>query len=156
MLERKILALESIKEKSKQSLKVGVPAAAGIHKDDSDDAGDEDLTVAQIAAWNEFGTEDGRVPERSFLRSTISVNHDKYKLLFKKITARLIDDPELYIQLLSKIGFVVQGDVQKTIRDLIDPPNSPKTIAAKKSDNPLVDTGQLGSSITFVIDKVKV
>lgn len=157
LLERKLSQLLALNKISKNSVKVGVPANSPDHEQKHDESGTKEKPVSMvlIAAANEFGTEDGRIPERSFLRSTIKKNNEKYKRLFKSISKKLIDNPQDYIKLMSKIGTIAQGDVQNTIRDLKEPPNAPATIARKKSDNPLVDTGQLGSSIVYQITKEK-
>jgi hypothetical protein len=162
-LERKIRRLSALKEKSKESVKVGLPHDSGFHKPPERESKSkngrksrktpEEVTLVQIGTVNEFGSENGKIPERSFLRSTIKKEKLKYKKIFAKIANQLIDEPDNFKILLGKIGVIAQGDVQKTIRDLSEPPNAPMTIAIKGADNPLVDTGQLGSAITYVIDK---
>ena len=44
-------------------------------------------------------------------------------------------------------------DVQQAIVQLKSPPNAQSTIDKKKSDNPLIDTGQLVSSIRWAYVK---
>lgn len=52
-------------------------------------------------------------------------------------------------QAMGLLGEVVQQDIQDAIVKLKSPPNAESTIAKKKSDNPLIDTGQLVSSIRW-------
>jgi len=52
---------------------------------------------------------------------------------------------------LRRLGSVAVGDVQRTIRDIKQPPNAPSTIRKKGSDNPLIDTGRLRQSIEYAI-----
>ena len=128
---------------------VGVRQEAG-----SEVATGDSLNLAQIAAVNEFGSSNGHVPERSFLRSTIDDNRDSYaKGLDRAVNAGIdtvvaggIGTPAV-IRSLQLLGQEVSGDVQGKIRDLRDPPNAPRTIAAKGSSNPLIDTGRLRASI---------
>ena len=129
---------------------------------------DEDggITVAGYAAVNEFGSEDGRVPERSFIRSTLDTNRDDYVERLDEVLNDAID-ATLAAQVagpgtlalehgLGLLGMEAAGDVQATIRDLRDPPNSPRTLHpsvggtnpnGKKSTNPLIDTGRMRASI---------
>jgi len=167
-LERRIRRLLELKKVTKESLKIGVPSSKDMHTQKRDKDGniivDDNATVSilQVAAVNEFGSSDGRIPERSFLRSTISKNKDKYKELGVKITKKLVDNPSksLYKNLLGKLGLIAVQDVQKTIVELSEPENAESTQLkkgrslgkGKKVDNPLIDTGQLRQSITYIID----
>ena len=54
---------------------------------------------------------------------------------------------------MNHLGLRIQRDVQRTIRNLSDPPNSPITIHNKKSSNPLIDTGRLRQSVTYKVVK---
>ena len=42
------------------------------------DVGIDEPSIARYAAINEFGSRDDRVPERSFLRSTLAENQGRY------------------------------------------------------------------------------
>lgn len=118
---------------------VGVRSAAGAE-------------LVLIAAVNEFGSADGHVPERSFLRSTIDENREKYLALLTKATGKAIDKGKSAMRTeLGKVGALVASEVQKKIRDLKDPPNAPSTIAKKGSSNPLIDRGRLRQSIDFEV-----
>ena len=50
---------------------------------------------------------------------------------------------------LERIGAVVAGAIQQSIRDLRDPPNAPATIERKGSSNPLIDTGFMRLSVSW-------
>lgn len=52
-------------------------------------------------------------------------------------------------QAMGLLGEVAQQDIQDAIVKLKEPPNAESTIAKKKSDNPLIDSGQLVSSIRW-------
>jgi hypothetical protein len=107
--------------------------------------------LAQIAIWNEFGTQDGHAPERSFLRSTMDENRAKYLRLQEVAVGRMIDglDPRLAY---GAVGLVATADVRRKIRSRVDPPNAPSTIARKGSDLPLVDTGELYDAIGYTVE----
>jgi hypothetical protein len=56
-------------------------------------------------------------------------------------------------QTLNKLGILAQGDIQQEITDLRDPPNAPATIKAKGSSNPLIDTGEMRSKVTWQVKR---
>lgn len=125
------------------AVSVGVHASAGVHKESKGK-----LKVAQIYAFGEFGTENS--PERPTLRPTMRMQRQKYIGVMRTITlkAMTVDGYDIRIQ-MGKLGQVAQNDVQKAIRDLDSPPNAESTVKAKGSSNPLIDTGQLLSSIRW-------
>ncbi len=94
------------------------------------------------------------IPERSFIRSTFdeqakawsdyALNLVKKTYCWKKMTAE---------ELTNKVGARMQRDIQRTIRNLSYPPNSPITVNNKKSSNPLIDTGKLRQSVTYKVVK---
>lgn len=107
--------------------------------------------IAEIAAWNEFGTD--RVPERSFLRATITEHRSKYLRLLRQAAEHIIDGMAPLVA-YGRVGLQAVADVQRRIRDRIPPPNAPATIARKGSDVPLIDTGRLRQSIDYTIEVV--
>lgn len=111
----------------------------------------ESLDLAAIAEVNEFGSSDGHVPERSFLRSTIDQHRVQYGLLLEQAVERMIDGaaPEVAY---GRVGLAAVADVQRTIRSRVPPPNAPSTIKRKGSDVPLIDTGRLIQSIDYTIE----
>lgn len=123
---------------------MGVPTVyVGVRSD-----GDGEL--ARYAAVNEFGSADGHVPERSYLRSTADENRGRYAGMLADVVEGLIDgkDPT---RGLHRLGTYAKADVQRKIRALKTPPNAPSTIAKKGSRNPLIDTGRLRQSIEYTI-----
>lgn len=122
---------------------VGVPENAGT--------GEGGATIAQIAAFNEFGTADGHVPERSFLRSTLIENRKKYETAFGRELGKLIDGKRKFRDVLGAVGFLAERDVKRKIRSLREPANAASTIRQKGSSNPLIDTGRMRSAIRHVV-----
>lgn len=107
------------------------------------------LTVAQVASYNEFGTEDKdgktRIHARPFIRGT----YEKRRQDIIDHTAKfLYRDPE---NVLGHVGLYVVSLIQEEIRKGIAPENSKYTIARKGSSKPLIDTGQLINSITYKV-----
>jgi hypothetical protein len=123
---------------------VGVRSGAGESADGT--------PLVLIAAVNEFGSSDGHVPERSFLRSTVDENRAAYMKLLERAAGRAVDKGRSAMRReLELVGAKVASDVQRKIVALKDPPNAPSTIAAKGSSSPLVDTGRLRQSIDFEV-----
>lgn len=111
-------------------------------------SGGADLLVK--AAANEFGTE--TIPERSFLRSTVDDERETYVRELTKATGQIVDGEITQAETtLKRLGLRAVGDVQMKIVDLREPPNAPATIAAKKSSNPLIDTGNMRQSVEYVL-----
>ena len=97
-------------------------------------------------------TKSVKIPERSFLRACVDEKQkDFYKFAEKKLDEWLQsnDDPE---PMLNALGLQFRGYVQKYIRDLSSPPNSGLTKAVKGSANPLIDQGNLASSVEYEIE----
>ena len=109
--------------------------------------------LVTIAAVNEFGSADGTIPERSFLRSTVDENRKKYlSALSAAIDKGITYGRAAMVRELGKVGQVAVGDVQRKIRDLDTPPNAPSTVRQKGFDNPLIETGRLRQSIDFKVE----
>lgn len=106
-------------------------------------------TVAEVAAWNEFGTEHS--PSRPFMRQTMKDYQEaisKYAGKALKTAAAEYGDIE---PVLNKVGAYTKGKMKKEIRDGDWEPNAPATIAKKGSSKPLIDSGRMRKSIVYVI-----
>lgn len=125
--------------------------AVGIFEADGGQPHGDEVTVADVAAWNEFGTE--TIPERSFLRAWFDENIDRAREALHRLMLRVVEGKLTKEQALEQFGLWVQGEIQKRIAQGISPPNAQSTINAKGSSKPLIDTGQLRSSVTFGVDR---
>ena len=111
--------------------------------------------VTNVAAWNEFGTEneDGsvRIPERPFFRNAVR----RAPRELREATRGEIDPRTMRVtrRTAGKLGLVMQAIIQRSITELRDPPNAPSTKLKKSSSNPLLDTGFMRLSTTYVIGK---
>jgi phage gpG-like protein len=109
-------------------------------------------TTAEIGAVHEYGDEARNIPQRSFLRSTIRKNQERYIKLLAKAAAEVVFEGKPDLAML-KVGLIAAGDVRMRIAEGIPPALSEKTIARKGSSTPLIDTGQLRSSIDAEVRK---
>lgn len=122
---------------------VGVPQGAGQYEDGT--------PIAVIAAVHEFGSADGHIPERSFLRAPLRGGQDRFKQIFQAGLPQVVSGEMTMFQLLSQVGAAGVGTAQEAIAEGIDPANAPSTVEQKGSSTPLVDTGRLRQSITHVV-----
>lgn len=128
----------------KSTVLVGVPAGATEA---------DGTSMAMVAAVNEFGSGDGRIPERSFLRSGILRGREIYRRLNYYSIRRIIEGKMTEATALARLGLAGVAAVQRQITDGNFVPNAPSTIRAKGSDKPLIDSGALRQSITYIIDE---
>jgi len=120
-------------------LKVGI-----IGADASAEHQGGQATNVEIAAFHEFGL---GVPERSIVRAWFDEKIAENKALLKRIPAAVVKGTSVQ-QAADQVALAMAGDMQERISEWIEPPNSPVTIARKGSSKPLIDTGQLRSSIS--------
>lgn len=109
----------------------------------------ESLSVGEVASMNELGI---GVPERSFLRAWFDENkamieRDLQQVIKKTLRAQLTIDEGL-----SLLGAKYVGSIQRRISSGIPPENAELTIELKGSSIPLIDTGQLRSAITWMLE----
>lgn len=122
---------------------VGVPKGSGTYEDG--------LTIATIAAVNEFGSADGVIPARPFLRSAVEENAPMYLRLAEKDLPNIIIGVQPMSRLLHRLGNLAVGNVQKKIVEGPFKANAEYTIRKKGSSKPLIDTGALRQSINYEI-----
>lgn len=119
---------------------------------------EDSIDMAYLATILHEGTQDGRIPPRPFLRATLQqlTSGAKFRFLRKPFMNYLssIDNKQYTVdQMLLDLGKIVRTEVQKNFgRDntISLDPNAQTTIRLKKRDksnNPLVDTGELRDSM---------
>jgi len=123
---------------------VGIHEDAGQHEDDG-------ITNAQLGAVMEFGTDNGNIPARPWLRPGVESGNEEYL----NIITDAMENNQPLEQALEIVGVVAVAKVQQYMIDLKSPANAPQTIARKGSSNPLIDTGSLKSSVTHKVTSEK-
>ncbi len=136
--------------KIKGALSDSLKTRVGILGDKANEAHGEGMTNVEIGSIHEFGSVSRGIPPRSFLRVPLEMkiwewikkNKDRYKEMLEAGTLR-----KWYVAL----GFAAE----KIVDDAFTSrgfgkwlPLKPRTIKAKGSDMPLIDTGQLRASIS--------
>ncbi|QKN86312.1 neck protein [Yersinia phage vB_YenM_636] len=161
-------ALEDIRKAiGKNAISVGIHADTGNH-----DGSKEQVTVAQIYWWMEFGFHHAKgnfsVLPRPTLRPTFISNKAKYFKAMENIAKAVMEGNATKSgkgartgkrgnmigkanvrQLMGRLGQVVEADVKNAIVSLRTPPNAESTIKQKGSSNPLIDTGQMVNEVRW-------
>lgn len=99
--------------------------------------------VAIVAAVHVYGL---GVPKRDFMGLAKDEITTRTAPIIRAALTATNKEP-----LYDSAGLAAQAAIQNAIVALDDPPNAPATIKAKKSSNPLVDTGHMVESVTFVV-----
>lgn len=117
------------------------------------DAGEnEGVSIAEYAAFNEFGTR--IIPERPFMRKTFDDNLANYNKLIERLFKGMLGgklDAKMAFKIL---GQQTEDDMKNTILTGNFTPNSAYTIAKKGSSRPLIDTGTMRNSIRYEVENV--
>ncbi len=106
-------------------------------------------TIAGVAAANEFGTT--RIPSRPSLKPGVESGSDEYLAIIESMAQDVTDGKMEMSQVLDQIGATAAAKVKEFIIQLSSPPNAASTIRNKKSSNPLIDTGAMVQSVTYVL-----
>ena len=110
---------------------------------------DEDELLRVYASANEFGTRNGHIPERSFIRSAVDNGDQLISQRAEQVWAQ-ISDGRLPMNVgLGMMGEFIQRLITQRITDLKTPENAQSTKDRKGSDNPLIDTGRMRQSIRW-------
>jgi hypothetical protein len=127
---------------AKAGLKKKKPAAGAAHEGSS-----APQSVAEIAAHHEFGAPEANIPQRSFLRAGIDGAQSEIGTAVEELTKKVIDGAMTAEVAAARLGLVGVRAVQRKLIDGPFVPLSEKTIKAKGSSRPLIDTGQMRRSV---------
>jgi hypothetical protein len=104
--------------------------------------------TAMIAAIQEFGAPARNIPPRPFFRGMITAKSGEWPAAVANLLKANDYDSAVT---LDQTGAAIAGQLRQSIVDFTSPPLSPKTIAKKGFDKPLVDTGHMLASIDHVV-----
>lgn len=108
-----------------------------------------ELTVVDVATIHEYGL--GNCPARSFIRAYADESKAANEKRLAVVARNHISGTIPIDQGLDRLGLKMVAEIQNRIVAHIAPPLKPETIDRKGSSTPLVDTGQLKSSIRHEI-----
>jgi hypothetical protein len=136
--------VEMVSDIRDAGVEVGLFDEDGVHPHSP-----EGLTIAEIGAIQEFGTDDGHIPERSWLRSTYDEKASQFADEAERVAVAVIDRRLTVNQGLTVMGAAQVGEVKRTINNFTTPPNAPATIAKKGKNDPLVDSRVMRNHVKF-------
>ena len=147
---------------SQSYVKVGVPYDSNPrktvivrHAGQSDDEGeaepvfaeatDLELTLAEVATMNEFGTD--RIPSRPAFGIAASTGLPTLKLLARRLYISGLQGKRSAEDILDILGLKHASQIQQVIADGVEPPNADTTIYNKWSSRTLIATGQYRQNV---------
>lgn len=132
-------------------VKVGVLASKG----GSAEHEDSDLTLVELMAIHEFGTEDGVIEAREPMQTGIKDSMSEIKKLQTLLTKNIILGRITTKHALDTMGLKVAAMIRRRVKNgaHLQPALAQSTIDAKGSDRPLVDEGTLLNSITHEVSR---
>lgn len=131
---------------SKLDLLVGVPQEKTEREGNS-----EPITNAELMFIHTNGSPVRNIPKRPTIEPTIEENKERISEMFKKAVNKVLANKGDGRADLEKIGLWTVNKIKAKFGSDELVPNAPSTIAQKGDNNPLIDTGQLRNSITYVI-----
>lgn len=139
-------------------LVVGIPNDGKSRKDS------DEITNAELGVIHEFGVPERGIPERSFMRSTMSEESENLGNLAKVMVSGCLSGQITPRKAFSQIGAYLKGQVVEKITDGEFQPNTAETTKRKlapvkdkrkkrapDANKPLIDTGQLRGAITYEV-----
>lgn len=134
----------------KRIFAMGSPkVSVGIHEADGGKPHEgSELRVIDIGQIHEFGL---GVPQRSFIRAWFDENEARAREAIRRLLVSVVEGKRTPDQAVEVFALWVVGQIQQRIASGISPSLDPRTIARKGSSTPLIDTGQLRSSISYEV-----
>ena len=131
-------------------IKVGVLGTAPGRTKTKTESGGTIPTPQEVATWNEQGT--SRIPARSFIRAPFEANAVANQAFAKEGLQRAVRGEYTFTQIMNRLGLRIVGQMVTAMSAGVAPANAASTIARKGSSKPLIDTGQMRSSVTYAIE----
>lgn len=119
-------------------------------------------SLALIAATLNYGRQAGEtlsghkypeLPARPFMKFAMEIWEREFPKIIGRIMPSYLGGVVSVDDVLKTLGERARNAVQMAIREGDYAPLSPRTIAAKGSSTPLIDTGRMVNSVTFEIRK---
>ena len=104
------------------------------------------IALKDLAAIHEFGL---GVPKRAFIEPALKENRRKYLVYAGKQITPIIRRRQTFDNAWKGLGVIAVADIQKYMMTASFTPLAPSTIKRKGSSKPLIDTGQMYTSITY-------
>ena len=139
---------------------VGVPAAEALRRPEPGE-GSSPANNAMLAYIHENGAPEAGIPPRPFLAVTVKAMRSEITARLRAITADALRGRiDAVYKAYHMLGLKVSTAVKLKINTGPFEPLKPSTLAKRRArgrtgTKPLIDTGQLRNSITYVVKSVK-
>lgn len=117
------------------------------------------INNAALAYIHDNGSPARNIPARPFMDPGVRRATERINSLMQQIgTAALRGEKQKVQRGFEMVGLAAQSSIRSVINEGVPPPLKPGTIAARqrrgrRSVKPLIDTGQLRNSITYVVQR---
>jgi hypothetical protein len=111
-------------------------------------------SVIMVGFWNEFGTQDGVVPSRPWLRTGANDNRDKWIAMARRIVKKCLQTGQNPLNHFALLGLQMEADIKNSIAAGEWEPNQGAYAAWKLSKGytkPLMVTGHMRASVRYII-----
>ncbi|WP_288074668.1 hypothetical protein [Pseudomonas sp.] len=143
--------LAAIQRLTSREVMVGIPATKAEREDG------EPINNAQLGYIHEYGAPKANIPARPFLVPGVAEKKDAIAGRLKKAAKAAMDGNNTALESeLNAAGLLGQNGARNQINNGPHEPLAERTLAARRArgregDKPLIDTGQLRNSLTYVI-----
>lgn len=149
--KKKVDDLTTMFKEKMPMLAVGLPKGSLPYPDGT--------SVIMVGFWNEFGSADGEVPERAWLRTGAHKNRDKWVETARRIVKASVKSGKNPINAFALLGHQMEGDIKNSISpDGQWAPNQGsygKWKQAHGYTKPLIVSGHMRASVRYVISEGK-
>lgn len=122
----------------------------GVFGDKALEGHEGGLSNGELAAVHEFGTEDGRVPERAWMRGYVDENNARVSRMLARVAEQVTAGKLTPEQGLNLVGLQIVGEIKRRLPHL-SPPLEEETVRRKGSSATLIDKGQFRSAIAHSV-----
>jgi len=147
--------MEAMKALNTTSVRVGIPETAPQRKDDGAFDAQSNAAIGYI---QEHGSDLANIPPRPFLVPGVKAVEKEVAEEFKKAAQECFKDPNAILKRFTRAGIIAMNSVKATLTagegfaELSDATIAARKAKGFKGTKPLIETGQLRGSITFVIE----
>lgn len=146
LIRKRVEELTKMFEERMPKIAVGLPKDSTPYPDGT--------SVIMVGFWNEYGSTDGVVPARPWLRTGAHNNRDEWLKLARRIIKKCIETGQDPINRFALLGLKMEADIKKSI-ETGDWESNQGAYAAWKVKHgytkPLMVTGHMRASVRYVI-----
>lgn len=102
--------------------------------------------VAMVAAIQNFGAPSRNIPPRPFFTNMIAKHSSEWP---GEIRTQLKSTNYDVATTMNRMGTLIRGQLQQSIRDTNEPPLAPATVRRKGFDKPLIDRGIMINAVAY-------